>query len=441
MCDTFVACSKATVDGSVIFGKNSDREPNEVQLLEYHPAMSYSEGKTVRCTYMEIPQVKETHAVLLSRPFWMWGAEIGANEKGVVIGNEAVWTKMPLKKDSGLTGMDLLRLALERSSSAEEALETIIQLLSDYGQGGICGYEDKRMVYHNSFILADPHEAWVLETAGHLWAALKVKEFYSISNGLTIGEEFDRCHPDLLETAKKKGYLKRGENFHFSRCFSDWFFTTFSACRIRQKRSQTILQNKKGDMDVISAIEILRDHGVKDYRPDTHLFFNHVCGHAANRLTRNATQTTGSWVAHLKPGQETYWATGTSAPCTGIFKPIWFQEDVLPHMEPTTTGTFNSHILWWHHEKLHRSVLLDYSHRIAAYLKERDSLETSFIKKASESISERRWSLTEKAFQDSWNATERWTAHIQDIPIQQRSKWMYKRYWKKQNSKVKISVA
>ena len=118
MCDTFVACSSATADGSVIFGKNSDREPNEVQLLEYHPAKRYSEGKTVQCTYKEIPQVKETRAVLLSRPFWMWGAEMGANEAGVVIGNEAVWTKMPLVKKGGLTGMDLLRLALERSSNA-----------------------------------------------------------------------------------------------------------------------------------------------------------------------------------------------------------------------------------------------------------------------------------------------------------------------------------
>ena len=130
--------------------------------------------------------------MLLSRPFWMWGAEMGANGKGVVIGNEAVWTKMPLIRKGGLTGMDLLRLALERSVTAADALETMVQQLSDHGQGGICGYQDKRMVYHNSFIMADPEEAWVLETAGPLWAALKVKDVYTISNGLTIGEEFDQ---------------------------------------------------------------------------------------------------------------------------------------------------------------------------------------------------------------------------------------------------------
>ena len=42
-------------------------------------------------------------------------------------------------------GMHLLRLTLERSSNASRALELMVQLLSDFGQGGICGYEDKHI--------------------------------------------------------------------------------------------------------------------------------------------------------------------------------------------------------------------------------------------------------------------------------------------------------
>ena len=52
-----------------------------------------------------------THAVVLSKPVWMWGAEMGANEHGVCIGNKAVWTKVNSANDAEekLIGMDLVR--------------------------------------------------------------------------------------------------------------------------------------------------------------------------------------------------------------------------------------------------------------------------------------------------------------------------------------------
>jgi len=438
MCDTFIALHNATSDGSVIFGKNSDREPNEAQVLEFNPPYDYSGNEKIRCTYLEIPQVKQTHAVLLSRPFWMWGGEMGANEKGVVIGNEAVWTRMPLIRNKGLTGMDILRLALERSLTADRALETIIQLLADHGQGGICGYEDKRMVYHNSFIIADPKEAWVLETAGPLWAALKIKDTYTISNGLTIGEEFDECHPDLINTARKRGWTKKGETFHFARSFSDWLYTNFSACRDRQNRSNRLINNNKGKMDVSSAIEILRDHKETDYHPASHLLGNRLCAHAANRLFRNASQTVGSLIAHLKPDIQTYWATGTCAPCTGIFKPVWFEGNVVPNLGPVPDGTFNPKTLWWHHEKLHRSVLLDYPTRIAAFKKERDDLEQLYIKQAFNTENGSRFNLSETIFEQAREKTTKWTTLVENLPIRSRSRVFYKRYWKKQNKKAQI---
>ena len=133
-----------------------------------------------------------------------------------------------------LTGMDLLRLALERSASASEAMEWMVRLLSDHGQGGVCGYEDKHMAYHNSYIIADPGEAWVFETAGPMWAALRVRSHYTISNMLTLGEEYDECHPELIETARRRGWLRKGRTFHFAACYSDWFYTTFSAAGRRR---------------------------------------------------------------------------------------------------------------------------------------------------------------------------------------------------------------
>ena len=86
MCDTLVALASSTARGATLFAKNSDRERNEAQGLDMSPRRHG--GGTLKLTYITIPEAPATHACLLSRPFWMWGAEIGANEHGVVIGNE-----------------------------------------------------------------------------------------------------------------------------------------------------------------------------------------------------------------------------------------------------------------------------------------------------------------------------------------------------------------
>src|SRR6187402_1513132 len=91
MCDTLVALT----DDGVLFAKNSDRDANEAQRVVWHPASDHPSGARVQATWIDLPQVPRTHAVALSQPWWMWGAEMGANEHGVVIGNEAVHTTEP----------------------------------------------------------------------------------------------------------------------------------------------------------------------------------------------------------------------------------------------------------------------------------------------------------------------------------------------------------
>jgi len=72
-----VSTPKSSADGVMLVAKNSDREPNEAQNITFVPASDHPAGSRVKCTYIEIPQVKHTFAVLLSRPFWMFGAEMG----------------------------------------------------------------------------------------------------------------------------------------------------------------------------------------------------------------------------------------------------------------------------------------------------------------------------------------------------------------------------
>jgi hypothetical protein len=69
---------------------------------------------------------------------------MGVNEYKVAIGNEAVFTRIPkAKKNTGLTGMDMIRLALECCCSAKEALERICYYIEAYGQDACGGYLNK----------------------------------------------------------------------------------------------------------------------------------------------------------------------------------------------------------------------------------------------------------------------------------------------------------
>lgn len=437
MCDTFVAMPSITRDGSVLFGKNSDREPNESQSLEQIPEQQHPQDSRLQTTYLSIPQVPHTNAILISRPFWMWGAEMGANDRGVVIGNEAVFTRMPVAKRKVLTGMDMLRLALERADSAQQAMEVIIGLLADFGQGGICGYQDKHLKYHNSYIITDAREAWVMETAGGLWIGKQVNDYYAISNGLTIGAEYDVSHPDLIPIARKKGFLKKGREFNFAECYSDWFFTTFSACRKRRQRSQNILENKKNSLDVSATMALLRDHTHEVYRPDSHFLMQTICAHSANKISRHSAQTTGSLIAHLKNKDHTFWATGTAAPCTGLFKPIRFALGKILAPGPAPRAKFESHSLWWQHEILHRSVLLDFNPRLRIFLSEKAEMEKKWQEQVRLDESPELSTLTQSAFEQARKKTTEWIKQIQ----QQQpgpSSYFYRSYWKRQNKKAEF---
>ncbi|MEN8234972.1 MAG: C69 family dipeptidase [Actinomycetota bacterium] len=342
MCDTIVVVRP---DG-VLFAKNSDRDANEAQIPEWYPAADHDEGAIAHTTYLEIPQVPHTHATLISRPFWMCGAEMGTNEHGVTIGNEAVFTDQPLS-DEGLTGMDMLRLTLERSTTAEEAVGVLVDLLERYGQGGGCGYEKPSFTYHNSFLVADPTSAWVLETAGSLWETEQVRSgVRTISNGLTI--------PGFADEHRK------------------WLETKVSACDVRTRLTAESAGSALGPGDLMTT---LRSHG-----PDRWPRYNVIngtlsipCMHGGGVAA--SSSSVAGWVSDLATG--THWITGTSSQCLGLFKPVRVDEPA--DIGPAPGGLDDGESLWWRHERMARAVMRSPKRLAPIFLDERDVVEARWL--------------------------------------------------------------
>ncbi|MEY4930737.1 MAG: hypothetical protein RI909_1461 [Bacteroidota bacterium] len=378
MCDTLVALPTYTQAGHVLLAKNSDREPDEAQALLHVPSQHH-ESKTVKCTYIEIQQVSETFECILSKPFQMWGAEMGANEHGLVIGNEAVFTKMKFEKNRvGLTGMDLLRLALERCKSAEEAMICITTLLESYGQNACGGYRNKNFYYHNSFLIADRQSAWVLETAGKEWATEKVNDIRSISNKLSIHEP-TQCSASAKSFAQSKGWWKEGTPFHFQQVYSDWFYTRMGRASFRESCTTSLSRKHEGQLSVRDCIHILQTHNLDDpYFKPSKANTGSICMHATSLL--NPSSTTGSMVAEIRPNlPHTLWLTGTAHPCLSIYIPFYFGTTVLNNFQKPSAHPDQS--LWWKAEKLHQWISKDYLKRKMLINEEREALQTEFIER------------------------------------------------------------
>ncbi|MDB5226551.1 MAG: Secernin [Bacteroidota bacterium] len=435
MCDTFVHIPGGK--SSVIFGKNSDREPNEAQQIVRYPKTS-REKNTVKTTFIEVEHPQEINEVILSKPFQMWGAEMGVNEYGVAIGNEAVFTKVSFnKKNNGLTGMDLLRLSLEISRSSQEALHHIIFYLEKYGQDACGGYTDKGFYYHNSFIIADKNEAYVLETAGKHWVYQKVIGHRSISNGLTIEENFDGISSHAIEFARKKGWSKKNENFNFRKSYSSWLMPKLSACTIRREQTETACRQHE-KFYVEDAFEVLRSHNETPFDPAKGKT-DSICMHASGLFTPH--QTVGSMVAELrKDGMPTVWLTGSSAPCLSVYKPFYFGNDVLNEenfISPTSTFD-NSY--WWQWEELHRNILKNYPEKFPLIISDRNELEEEALLEdkhlnTKTQDTNKTNALSQRILQESIEYRNKWLQKI--TAVENKKHFWYDRFWKKQNRKEK----
>jgi len=190
MCDTL--CVRH--DAGMWFAKNSDRHPDEPQVVEWHPRRAAATHLNTQ--YLTIDDA-DAAAFCGSRPTWLWGCEHGVNEYGVAAGNEKIFTTLnPQHVPRGLLGMDIVRLVLERARDADHALDICTSLLEAHGQGG-SGEPFSDEPYFSSFMLVDARGGWIVETSNRTWAARSVGTGTSLSNRVTLNTDWTRASDDI----------------------------------------------------------------------------------------------------------------------------------------------------------------------------------------------------------------------------------------------------
>lgn len=358
-CDTLAVTKERSAYKSNMLAKNSDRPIGEAQPLVWIPAANHKPDEKLNCTGIIIPQIAYTYGVLGSKPYWIWGFEMGLNDQGVVIGNEAENSKdRNNESQEGLLGMDLLRLGLERGGTAKEALEVIVKLLEKYGQNhNANALFDAR--YENSYIIMDYKEIWILETAGRRWAAKKLKTgIYNIGNCYSLETDVEIGSPDLEQYAREKGWLLPDEKFNFSKAY----MANIPAQTLAIPRWRRVAQlaNKTAKHDFTSLKKIFRDH----YEDDELLngrygtssgYFPTICRHA---LTWQASQTGASMLVYYKKGIGPVVREAFSQPCCSIFLPAYV--GINPPARMSTGGAvFSEDSLWWLFDRLIKMVGVD----------------------------------------------------------------------------------
>ena len=387
-CDSLVALGNATADGAVLFAKNSDRPATECQPLVQLPAARHPPGARVRCQYIDIAQVPETARLIGSRPYWLWGFEHGMNEHGVAIGNHTVFAKDELA-GHGLIGMDLVRVGLERAATAGAAVDVISGLIETHGQGG-SGYADKEWPYHNSFLVADRAEAFLLETSDRHWAVRRVRDVGSASNHLSIGADWDALGEGTIAHAVAAGWWSdtTPARFDFASAYRDTSAAPAVISSGRHRRTCELLAGARGGLTPGHLRAALRDHadGVLYHpgrTPDDERYFT-ICMHAEPVGT-----TTASMIARLPHDADDllrYWGC-LGAPCVGVFLPYYIDGE-LPQRLARGGAVPSDDSPWWRFNALLALVAGDWQHRAARVRETWDGFEAMLADEAVEIESE-----------------------------------------------------
>lgn len=219
-CTNLLVTKGASVDGSVMITYTCDAEFHP--RMEYYPAADYESGDSLEINngrgkvYGKVMQVAHTYAVVDLM-----------NEHQLTISETTFSGREELHNPDGMLHYwDLMILALQRATTARDAITVMTDLVAEYGYRST----------GESISIADTKEAWILEIigpgeggTGAQWVAVKVPDGYisAHANKARIGEfpldDPDNCvySDNVISFAVDKGYYDpdSGEPFRYNEAY------------------------------------------------------------------------------------------------------------------------------------------------------------------------------------------------------------------------------
>ena len=242
-CTNFIVTKGASTDGSVMVTYAADSHALYGAL--YHtlggkhksgamlPVYEWDTGRYLT----DIPQVRET-----------WSTIGNMNEHSLIIGETTYGGRRELEDSTGRMDYgSLIYITLQRAKTAREAIGVIVDLANTYGYASS----------GESFSIADPDEAWIMELIGKgfkddgkggnarkgiVWVARRIPDGYvsAHANQARITtfpkDDPENClySPDVISFAREMGYYDGPDaDFSFCDAYAPLDFGAMRACEAR----------------------------------------------------------------------------------------------------------------------------------------------------------------------------------------------------------------
>ncbi|MCS7046205.1 MAG: C69 family dipeptidase [Gemmataceae bacterium] len=199
--DVMVAFGPATAANETHFGfQVYGHAGGQEWVLKSWPRNNHPPDEVLMLSRVELPQVKQTAGLIAVQCRGDWGVVHGCNDQGVAVGVGQWRCVRPKMEAGGLLGSELGRLILERSHSARHAIEVVTDLIARYGHGA------SEAGCASAILIADHHEAYLLEVVGKYWALLECQSARAVADVGLIRQDWQRLSPGLAERAIEQGW-------------------------------------------------------------------------------------------------------------------------------------------------------------------------------------------------------------------------------------------